>query len=166
MNGSTASATPLSLSLTRTPSARSQTAFVTGRTLRHVLRRHEHADSSVDPRPPGLGLRGRVESKRGCSSTARHAGITTTPPGGSPANPFVLTGQTQPASPTLKPFGTPPKSPVNLLGEVEKWGINPATTVSNVNLNVSQMTGAQLNELLKKLPDGVTYSLNLEKENQ
>ena len=89
-----------------------------------------------------------------------------TPPGGSQANPFVLTGQTQPASLTLKPFGTPPKSPVNLLGEVEKWGINPATTVSNVNLNVSQMTGAQLNELLKKLPDGVTYSLNLEKENQ
>jgi hypothetical protein len=28
------------------------------------------------------------------------------------------------------------------------------------------MTGAQLNELLKKLPDGVTYSLNLDKETQ
>ena len=89
-----------------------------------------------------------------------------TPPGGLPTNPFTLTGQTQPAGPTFKPFGTPPKTPVNLLGEVEKWGINPATTVSNVNLNVSQMTGAQLNELLKKLPDGVTYSLNLEKETQ
>lgn len=89
-----------------------------------------------------------------------------TPPGGLPTNPFTLTGQTQPAGPTLKPFGTPPKTPVNLLGEIEKWGINPATTVSNVNLNVSQMTGAQLNEMLKKLPDGVTYSLNLEKETQ
>jgi hypothetical protein len=98
-------------------------------------------------------------------------GIAATPPpvtqpGGLPANPFTLTGQTQPSGPTFKSFGTPPKTPVNLLGEVEKWGINPATTVSNVNLNVSQMTGAQLNELLKKLPDGVTYSLNLEKEAQ
>jgi len=58
------------------------------------------------------------------------------------------------------------KSPVNLLGEVEKWGISAATNISNVNLNVTKMTGAQLNELLKKLPDGVTYSLNLDKENQ
>jgi len=95
---------------------------------------------------------------------------TVTPPatttGGQPTNPFTLTGQTQPAGPTFKPFGTPPKTPVNLLGEVEKWGISAATNVTNVNLNVSQMTGAQLNELLKKLPDGVTYSLNLDKENQ
>jgi hypothetical protein len=114
---------------------------------------------------------GAANQSAGAVPTPVAPGLTTTPPpftppGGSPVNPFVLTGQTQPASPTLKPFGTPPKSPVNLLGEVEKWGINPATTVSNVNLNVSQMTGAQLNELLKKLPDGVTYSLNLEKDNQ
>lgn len=63
-------------------------------------------------------------------------------------------------------FGTPPKSPVNLLGEVEKWGISAATTVTNININVPQMTGAQLTEMLKKLPDGVTYSLNLEKVKQ
>ncbi len=97
-------------------------------------------------------------------------GSTATPPpfaltGGVASNPFTPP-PTAPTGPTLKPFGTPPKSPVNLLGEVEKWGINPAATVSNVNLNVAQMTGAQLNELLKKLPDGVTYSLNLDKETQ
>ena len=67
---------------------------------------------------------------------------------------------------TVKPFGTPPKTPMNLLGEVEKWGISAATNVTNVNINVSQMTGAQLTDLLKKLPDGVMYSLNLEKETQ
>jgi hypothetical protein len=55
---------------------------------------------------------------------------------------------------------------VNLLGEVEKWGISATTSVTNININISQMTGAQLTELLKKLPDGVTYSLNLEKETQ
>jgi hypothetical protein len=70
------------------------------------------------------------------------------------------------AAPTLKPFGTPPKTPMNLLGEVEKWGIGAATNVANVNLNVSQMTGAQLTDFLKKLPDGFAYSLNLETETQ
>ena len=63
-------------------------------------------------------------------------------------------------------MAAPPKTPVNLLGEVEKWGISAATNVTNVNINVSQMTGAQLTDLLKKLPDGVTYSLNLEKETE
>ena len=69
-----------------------------------------------------------------------------------------------PPVPRSQPCGTQPKTPVNLLGEVEKWGISAATNVTNVNINVSQMTGAQLTELLKKLPDGVTYSLNLDKE--
>lgn len=82
-------------------------------------------------------------------------------PGDLPLNPFE---PTVPAGPRFKPFGAPAKTPVNLLGEVEKWDITPATNVANVNINVSQMTGAQLIELLKKLPDGVTYSLNLEKE--
>jgi hypothetical protein len=74
----------------------------------------------------------------------------------------IFGGSPMPPSPSLKPFGTPPKTPVNLLGEVEKWGISAATNVANVNLAVSQMTGAQLSEFLKKLPDGLTYSLNLE----
>jgi hypothetical protein len=69
-----------------------------------------------------------------------------------------------PPTPTVKPFGTPPKTPMNLLGEAEKWGISAATSVTNVNIKVSQMTGAQLTELLKKLPDSLTYSLNLETE--
>jgi hypothetical protein len=71
-----------------------------------------------------------------------------------------------PPTPTVKPFGTPPKTPMNLLGEAEKWGISAATSVTNVNIKVSQMTGAQLTELLKKLPDSLTYSLNLETETQ
>lgn len=63
------------------------------------------------------------------------------PPGGiPPTNPFG--GIVTPPAPTLKPFGTPPKTPVNLLGEVEKWGISAATNVTNINLNVAQMTGA------------------------
>jgi hypothetical protein len=78
--------------------------------------------------------------------------------------PSIFGGSPPSSKPAFTPLGTPPKSPVNLLGEVEKWGISATTSVTNININISQMTGAQLTELLKKLPDGVTYSLNLEKE--
>jgi hypothetical protein len=80
--------------------------------------------------------------------------------------PSIFGGSPPPAKPAFTPLGTPPKSPVNLLGEVEKWGIRATTSVTNININISQMTGAQLTDLLKKLPDGVTYALNLEKETQ
>lgn len=89
---------------------------------------------------------------------------TTPPVPGAVQPPNIFGGSSLPPMPTVTPLGTPPKTPVNLLGEVEKWGITPATNVSNININVSQMTGAQLTDLLKKLPDGVTYALNLEKE--
>ena len=58
----------------------------------------------------------------------------------------------------------PPTSGLNLLGQVESWGIGPATSVTNVALKIPKMTGAQLQKLLKELPDGVTYGLDLEKE--
>lgn len=88
-----------------------------------------------------------------------------TPPGaGMPPNPFATPGAIQLPLPVFKPCSTPPKTPINLLGEVEKWGIGSATNVLNVSLTVGQMTGAQLTELLKKLPEGTQYSLNLDKE--
>jgi hypothetical protein len=91
-----------------------------------------------------------------------------TPPSSVPGvvPPPKIFGDNLPPMPTLKPFGSPPKTPVNLLGEVEKWGVTAATNVTNVNINVSQMTGAQLTNLLKKLPDGAMFSLSLEKETQ
>jgi hypothetical protein len=70
-------------------------------------------------------------------------------------------GQT---TPMKTPYSAPPTSGLNLLGQVESWGIRPATTVTNVSLKVGKMTGAQLQQLLKHLPDGVTYGLDLEKE--
>jgi hypothetical protein len=94
--------------------------------------------------------------------------VPTLPPSNPPATPppNIFGGNPQPTTIPNDSFGTPPKSPVNLLGEVEKWGISAATSVSNININVSQMTGAQLTEMLQKLPDGVTYALNLEKVKQ
>ncbi|MQI37245.1 hypothetical protein EI025_25810, partial [Escherichia coli] len=55
-------------------------------------------------------------------------------------------------------------STLSLLGKLEQWGINKGSQVKDVKLSTSQLTGAQLEHLLKNLPDGVTYSLDLDKE--
>ncbi|MFM8443304.1 MAG: hypothetical protein ACKN9W_08185 [Methylococcus sp.] len=62
------------------------------------------------------------------------------------------------------PFSNPATSPLNLIGKLEGWGIGPATQVAEVSIKVSAASGAQLKELLKKLPDGMTFELSLEKE--
>ena len=61
-------------------------------------------------------------------------------------------------------LNNPPTSPLNLIGKLEGWGIGPATPVAEVSIKVAAATGAQLKELLKKLPDGMTFELSLEKE--
>jgi hypothetical protein len=63
-----------------------------------------------------------------------------------------------------KPLLAPPTSGLNLLGQIESWGIGPATPLTNVALRIGKMTGAQLQQLLKNLPDGVTYGLEAEKD--
>jgi len=55
-------------------------------------------------------------------------------------------------------------SSLSLLSKIEEWGINPGAKVSQVKISIDNLTGAQLKELIKNLPDGVTYGLNLEKE--
>jgi hypothetical protein len=65
---------------------------------------------------------------------------------------------------TRSPMSAAPTSGLNLLGQVESWGIGPATTLANVSLRIGKMSGSQLQQLLKHLPDGVTYGLDLEKE--
>lgn len=59
---------------------------------------------------------------------------------------------------------SPPTSGLNLYSKLEGWGIGPATSVNEVTIKVSAATGAQLSKLLKSLPDGMTFELNLEKE--
>ncbi len=61
-------------------------------------------------------------------------------------------------------FSAPATSALNLLSKVESWGIGSFTQVKKASLTVEGLTGAKLNELLKKLPDGVTYALDVEKE--
>lgn len=61
-------------------------------------------------------------------------------------------------------LNNPATSALNLIGKLESWGIGPATPVTEVTIKVSAATGAQVKELLKKLPDGMTFELTLEKE--
>jgi hypothetical protein len=105
--------------------------------------------------------------------------------GGNPVNPQPPTGGGAVGNPAQTPTTPPPggsifgngpattakqlstvgaTSALNLLGKVESWGITAGTQVQDVQLKVANLTGAQLNELLKKLPDGITYELALNKE--
>jgi hypothetical protein len=65
---------------------------------------------------------------------------------------------------TFTQFSSPATSALNLLGKVESWGIGPGTQLQAMRLTVDNMTGAQIQDLLKKLPDGMTYELDVEKE--
>jgi len=61
-------------------------------------------------------------------------------------------------------LSNPATSALNLIGRIENWGIGPATPVAEVTITVSTATGAQLKDLLKKLPDGMTFELSLQKD--
>ena len=68
---------------------------------------------------------------------------------------------------TSKPrvfLSNPATSPLNLIGKLESWRIGPATSVTEVTIKISVANGAQIKDLLKKLPDGMTFELTLEKE--
>ena len=93
-------------------------------------------------------------------------------PAPTPTPVGIFGGGTDEGGATTKPrtpLSNPATSPLNLIGKIEGWGIGPATKVAGVSIKVStaqgsQMTGAQLKELLKKLPEGLSFELNLEKE--
>ena len=65
---------------------------------------------------------------------------------------------------TFTQFSSPATSALNLLGKVESWGIGLGTQLQAMRLKVDNLTGAQLQDLLRKLPDGMTYELDVEKE--
>jgi hypothetical protein len=94
-------------------------------------------------------------------------GVTAPPATGypepTPVPGGIFSGGSAPTRPRI-PLSNPATSPLNLIGKIEGWGIGPATRVAEVSIKVPAATGAQLKELLKKLPEGMTFELNLEKE--
>ena len=94
-----------------------------------------------------------------------------TPPGGGTFTPPTGGGGTPPGGGIFgggggakKKLTADPTSSLNLMGKVETWGISTGTQLENMNLKIGKLTGAQLQELLKKLPDGMQYELDVEKE--
>jgi len=90
---------------------------------------------------------------------------------GAPVPTFTLvgepgeTGNVFGAGPNqFVPLHALPTSSLNLQARVESWGIKPATDVQEISLKIGKATGAQLSELLRRLPDGLTYELDLKKE--
>ncbi|MGB4468124.1 MAG: DUF499 domain-containing protein [Azovibrio sp.] len=121
------------------------------------------------PQPP-VGITGGLGGDILGGGTA--PGVQKPQPGTSPTPapaPGGIFGGTGSTTKPRIPLSNPPTSPLNLIGKLEGWGIGPATPVAEVSIKVSagqstQITGAQLKELLKKLPDGMTFELSLEKE--
>ena len=121
------------------------------------------------PQPPTGGGGGGLFGG-GTAPPLPPTGGATTPGGGTPPpGGGLFGGGSGTGGKPRIPLSNPATSPLNLIGKLEGWGIGPATPVAEVSIKVSaglgsQITGAQLKELLKKLPDGMTFELSLEKE--
>ncbi|WP_242272082.1 ATP-binding protein [Bacillus cereus group sp. BfR-BA-01310] len=68
------------------------------------------------------------------------------------------------STPPVTQHIAPATSSLNLMGKAEGWGINSGSNLKNVTFKVDKMTGAQLQKLLRSLPDGIAYELKLDKE--
>jgi hypothetical protein len=95
--------------------------------------------------------------------TPPYSGSTAQPGGGITPGGLFGSGGSGTVGEKTK-LAAPLTSALSLYGKLEGWGINSGSKVQNLQLSVGNMTGAQLQELIKKLPDGVMYSLELEKE--
>ena len=85
---------------------------------------------------------------------------TTPMPGNGPTIPSNIFGDGN----SFVPVAIPATSALNLLGRIESQGIKPGTQIKSLSVKIEKLTGAQLQELLKKLPDGLTYQLDMQKE--
>ena len=111
--------------------------------------------------PTGGDIFGDGTGKPPISPVAPPSGV---PKPGTPAGGDIFSGSGTSGGKPRMSLNNPPTSPLNLIGKIEEWGISPATQVAEVSIRVSTATGAQLKDLLKKLPDGMTFALSLEKE--
>lgn len=147
----------------------------TGRQLDEVLLMEPSAVPTTGgttlpaPQPPmggeggGLFVGGLFSG--GTTPPPSPTGGETTPEGGTPTpGGAIFGGGSSTGGKPRIPLSNPATSSLNLIGKLEAWGIGPATPVAEVSIKVPAATGAQLKELLKKLPDGMTFALSLEKE--
>lgn len=150
--------------------------------MRGKLGTGKHLDETHVLLPQNVPATGGVSTGGGSAGGNGQPGAT----GGTPAGPHSGggAGEPSPSDPTgtdptdggsspsgifggsgaRVPVNIPATSALNLLGRIESQGIKPGTQLHDLQLKVGKLTGAQLQELIKKLPDGMTYELGLEKE--
>ena len=121
-------------------------------------------------------IRGKLGSGRTLEETTLHLPGTSVSSGGAvPPQPAPGVRKEPINQPTPQPGPVPPlfpkehlnierTSPISLLGKLEQLGINRDSTVRSIRLTTDQLTGLQLQEIIKSLPDGATYSLDLDKD--
>ena len=110
----------------------------------------------------GLFGGGKPSGEGPATTPVNGGGSAGGPSPAAPGGPSIFGGAG--GSKPRTPLSNPATSPLNLIGKLESWGVGPATTAREVTIKLPVATGAQLKELLKKLPDGMTYELSLEKE--
>ena len=143
---------------------------ITGRQLNEVFLMEPSAVPSTggstppEPQPPG-GTGDGGQPGGGATTPTPHPDDTELPTGGqtTPDGGGIFGDGSSGGPKPRVTLSNPPTSPLNLIGKLESWGIGPATPVAEVSIKLSTATGAQLKELLKKLPDGL-FELSLEKE--
>lgn len=126
-------------------------------------------------RPTAQGSAGSVSVAGGASPTAEGTGNGSVigPPAPPPYQPGP--GGTAPTpvpgglfgggtSPRVRTLEIPTTSSLNMMGSIEAKGIQPSTRVRKVSLQVEALTGAQLKDLVQRLPDGTRIGLSAEVE--
>lgn len=143
------------------------------RRMRGKLGTGKHLDETFILLPQAVPAAGGVApSTGGETPTPPNGGGGIFPPSTGPTGPTPTGGSgEQPTGPDIfggsgnfTPLSVPATSALNLLGRVEQWGISPGTQLRSLRLKIDNLTGSQIQELLKKLPDGMTYELDVEKE--
>ncbi len=156
-----------------------ETEDVAWKRMRGKLGTGKHLDETHVLLPQNVPATGGVGTlDGGQQGTLFPGGGVTTPTqtgGATPISPvggdggMTPTGGSQPGSifggggPYI-PLNFPATSALNLLGKIESNGITPGSQLKALNLRVDKLTGAQLQDIIKKLPDGMTYELGVEKE--
>ena len=138
--------------------------------LRGKLGAGKHLDEThlLPPQAvPHAGGRPHPQPQRGGGVTVREKSKYDSPPReheGSGATGSDLPGGIFGEDAELVTHLADATSALNLLGKIESWGIGAGTQVRDLALKVDTLTGAQLEALLRSLPDGITYELKLDRE--
>jgi len=137
------------------------------RRMRPKLGTGKHLDETILLLPQAVPAAAGAGASNGGVVIVTGSPVTAPPGGPVTGDPLTGPGAAAPAGPAMPTPAThsaPATSAVNLIGQLEKWGIGPATQVREVTLRVDAATGAQLQKLLRGLPDGLIYDLSIKKD--